>query len=74
MGTGHGIQAGIGDQQALYWFSADDVGSDDFLNVVLRYVAVPDCFRIDDDRWPMLALIEASGFIGSNSIADAMLG
>lgn len=74
MGTGQGIQAGIGDHQALHGFSADDVGGHDFFDVVLRYMAVPDGFRIDDDGWPVLALVQASGFVGANGVADAMLG
>ena len=74
MGTGHGIQAGIGNHQALYGFSADDVGSHDFLDVVLGYMAVPDCLGVHDDRWPMLALVQASGLVGPNGVADAVLG
>ena len=47
------------------------MASDDFGHVFDRDSAVPDSFRINDDGWAVLALLEAAGFFDADGAAEA---
>jgi hypothetical protein len=74
VGAVWGVQAGVGDDQPLDGFVADDVGGDDFFDVMFGDMAVPDGVGINDDGGSVLALVEASGLVGPNGVANAVLG
>jgi hypothetical protein len=42
----------------------------DLLDVTGVYLAVPHRLRIDDDHWPMLALIQAAGLVGPDLVLE----
>jgi hypothetical protein len=71
--TSCGIQTGIWQSQALYWFSSNNVRFDNFVHVGGGYAPVPDGFRIDDQVGTVLALIEATGLVGSHSFFQSAL-
>ena len=71
MGAGCGVEAAIGQYQALDRPTVYQVLSYDLVHVFRLDEAVPDGFRIDDDGRAMLALVEASGFIGPNRVLQA---
>ncbi len=70
MFTGGGIEAGVGDLQPLHRFAVEDVRLDDLVDIGQGDMSVPNGFWIDDDGRPVLALIEASGFVGADGGAD----
>lgn len=57
------VQAGIRQHQPLNWLSTHNMGLDNLIDIVQRDPAVPDGFRIDDNVWPMLALIETARLV-----------
>lgn len=59
----HSIYAGLRRHQSLDWLAAENVGLDDFVDIVQRNPPVPHCVRINHDIRTMLALVEASGLI-----------
>lgn len=61
------IEAAIGQHQALHGFAPDDVRFDDFIDVGLGNVSVPDSLGIDHKIWAVFALIEAAGLVSSYS-------
>ena len=73
MGTRRGIEAVVGKNKALNWFATDDVGRNNFLDIVVGDVAIPDLVGINDHSRAVLALVEASGLISANVIADTVL-
>jgi hypothetical protein len=62
-----GVQARVGKSQALDWLSADNVRVDDFFHIGFRYESIPDRLGINNDRWAVLALIEASREVGTDA-------
>ena len=74
VGTRGGVQAPIRNDQPMYRLAADDVRDNDFFDVILGYIAVPNGVRVDDHGCAMLALIEASRFICPNRVADMVVG
>jgi hypothetical protein len=62
--AGSRVQAPVSQLQALYWFAADYVGLDDFVDVGLGNVSVPDGVRIDHQIRAVLALIETARLVG----------
>lgn len=68
------IQAAFGQPQAFYWLAADYVGVDDFFDVGLGYVSVPDGLGIDHEVRAVLALIQTSRLIGTDFAFEAALG
>lgn len=68
------VQAFIGETEAVDWLSVDDVGFDNFVDIGLSDVSVPDCFRIDDQIRAVLALIEASGLVGADASLETAGG
>jgi hypothetical protein len=67
--AGGGVQAIVRDAEAFYGLVAQNVGLNDFLGVGHGHVAVPDCLGIDDDVRAVLALVEASGLVGTDDRA-----
>jgi hypothetical protein len=61
------IDALLCQPQSLDGLSLDNVGLDDLLDILRPHAPVPNCFRVDDDRRAMLALVETPGFIRPNS-------
>ncbi len=74
MGASGRVQAFIRNQQAFYRTSSDDVAIDDLADVGGGDASVPDGFRINDYGWPVLALIEASGLVGTDGPLNSPLG
>lgn len=61
-----GVYAFIGQPQPRDGNPVDDVRFDDFLHVRGGHAAIPNRFRINDNRRAVLALVQTSGFIGSD--------
>lgn len=59
----------IGKFQPLHWLAANNMGLDDFVDIALFHESVPDRLGIDHDRLTVLALLEASGLVGSYGVA-----
>ena len=67
------IQAGVRSPETLYRLIADDVGFDDLVYVSCANMAVPDRIGIDDYVRPMLALVQAAGFVGADGAFNPAL-
>lgn len=52
--------------QRFHWSSAKDVFVEDPLGAFAIDTGVPDVFRIDDDHWPMAALVHAPRVIDAD--------
>jgi hypothetical protein len=63
MGAGLGVEAFVGEAEALDRAACDEVLVDDFGSVFRADVAVPDALRVDDDGGAVFALIEATGLV-----------
>jgi hypothetical protein len=61
-----GVEDGVGNDQARYGCATDDVGVDDFVDILGLNAPVPDSFWVDHDRGTQFTLVEAAGFIGSH--------
>ena len=66
-----GVEAIVGDDEALDGASGDQVLTDDFRHVVDGDAAVPDGFRVDDDGGAVLALVETSSLVGADGAGKA---
>jgi len=66
MRTGGGVQAIVGNDEALDGASGDKVLTDDFRHVFDGDTAVPDSFWVDDDGRAVLALVETSSLVGAD--------
>jgi hypothetical protein len=66
-----GVEAGVGEAQPRYGATVEEMFCDDLLNVVDVDEAVPDGLGIDHDDGAVLALIEASGFVGADVMLEA---
>jgi len=73
MGASSGVQAFVGKGQSLNGTTANDVGGHDFVEVRFSHMAIPDGVGVDDDVWAMLALVEASRFVGPDDSVKVML-
>jgi hypothetical protein len=69
--TSPGVDAFFGQPQALYGLSAYEMLLYNFRCVLWPDAAIPDRFGIDDDGWPMLALIEAQRFVDPDLVAQS---
>jgi len=65
-----GVDAGVGDAQALDRASVDKVLLDDFGCVFGLDAPVPDCVGIDYDRRAMFALIKTHGLVDPDAIGE----
>ena len=61
------IEAFLCQPQPLDGLSLDHVGFDNLRDVLRLYAAIPNRFRVDDDRRAMFALVETPGFIRPDS-------
>lgn len=68
-----GVEALVGDHQSLDRLIADDVRVNDLVNIGRGNVAVPDGFRINDNRWAVLALVKTPGFVSADGAFDSAL-
>jgi len=66
MGTAFGVDALRRQTQPLDRAAADQVLFNDLRHVADLHEAVPDGFRIDDDRHAVLALVETAGLIDAD--------
>ena len=69
--TGRGVQAVVVQAEAFDRLSADDVGVNDFVDVGLGDRAIPDGVRINHDIWTVLALVQASGLVGTDAAFES---
>jgi hypothetical protein len=63
MRAAFGIDALFGDSQPFHRAAAHQVLSNNFFGVFRPYIAVPHGIRINHHRGPMLALVQAAGFV-----------
>src|SRR5579871_4220149 len=68
------VQTLVGEAQTLDRLAADDVRLDDFVDIGLGDMAVPDGVGIDHDVGPVLTLIEAAGLVGAHATFESTLG
>jgi hypothetical protein len=61
-----GVEDGVGNDQTRYRRAADDVGVDDFVDVLGLNASIPDCFGVNHDCWAQFTLVEAAGFVGAH--------
>ena len=66
-----GVEAVVGDDEALDGTAGDEVLADYFRHVFNGDTAVPDGLGVYDDGGAMFALVEASGLIGADGAAEA---
>jgi hypothetical protein len=66
-----GVEAGVSDSEAFDWLVGNDVRLHDFRDISERDMAIPYCLGIDDHGGPVLALIEASGLVGTYGCLNA---
>ena len=65
------VDAFLGDAQALDRPAMDQVLLDDLRCVFGLDSAVPDCFRINNHIWTVLALVEAERLVDAHAAGDA---
>jgi hypothetical protein len=66
-----GVEAGVGESQALDGTAVEEMLGDYLFDVFQVDEAVPDGLGIDHDDGAVLALIEATGLVGSNVVPEA---
>ena len=66
-----GVEAFVGEAEALDGAAGDKVLVDDFGGVFRADVAVPDGFRVDDDGGTVFALVEAAGLVDADARGEA---
>ena len=67
------VEAIVGQHQALDWLASYDVRLDDFVDIGLGDLSIPDGFRIHHDVRAMFALIQTAGLVGSYFALEAAL-
>jgi hypothetical protein len=65
-----GVDALVGEAQALDGTAADEMLAHDLLGILGLDVAVPDGLGIDDDGGAVLALVEAAGLVDAHAAAE----
>lgn len=70
MRAGFGVDAFVGEPQALDWPPTYQMLLDNFRRVGCLHMAVPDSLRVDDHRGPVFALIKAEGLIDPHGRAE----
>jgi hypothetical protein len=71
VGTVFGVDAGVGQTEAIDGTAVEEVLVDDLLGVAGVGETVPDGFGIDDKDGAVLTLIEASGLIDADAMLEA---
>jgi len=72
--TGRRVQAGICQAEALYRLATYDMRIDDFVDVSLGDVAVPDGVRVDHEVGAVFALVETAGLVGAYFSFESAFG
>ena len=67
MRAGGSVHAGISQAKTRHRNAAYQMRLDDLVHISGSHKAVPDRFRVDDDRRAMLALIQASRFVDADA-------
>ncbi len=65
------IQAGVDEHQAPDRLASDDMRLNDFVDVGLRDMSIPNCVGIDDEVRAMFALIETARLVGAYFALEA---
>jgi len=71
MRAAFGVDALAGYAQALDGTASEEMLGDDLLRVRWQDIAIPDSFGIDHNHGPVLALVEAAGFVDADPTAQA---
>ncbi len=71
MDAGLGVEAFVGESEALNAAPANEVLVDDFGGVVRSDVAIPDGLGVDDDGWAVFALVKAASLVDADPRAEA---
>lgn len=71
--AGLSVQAGVGQHETFNRFAAEDVRVDDFVNIGLGDMSVPNGIGVDDEVGAVLALIETSGLVSAHFAFEATL-
>jgi len=71
MRAGFAVDAFVGDTQTLDRPAMHEVFLHNLRRVFGPHASIPDRIRINHDRWPMLALIEAAGLVDAHFSAEA---
>src|SRR5581483_11437015 len=66
------VDTRVGQHQPSHRAPVANVLLNDLVGVCFADTSVPDCLGINDHGWPVLALIEASGLIGSHATAQSV--
>jgi hypothetical protein len=74
MGAGLGVDAGVGDAEALDGAAVDQVLLDDLGCVFGLHTAVPDGLGVDDDGGAVLALVKAERLVDAHAGEAGGLG
>jgi len=69
--AGLGVEAFVGEAEALDGAAGDKVLVDDFGGVFKADVAVPDGLGVDDDCPAVFALVEAAGLVDADARCEA---
>jgi hypothetical protein len=64
------VQAFLGDAQPLHWASANQVLGDNLRSVLGPHVAIPHNIGINHHHRPVLALVQAAGFVDAHATAQ----
>jgi len=62
------VDAGLSQTQPLHRTPLPQMFAHDLLHIARMHVAVPDRLRIDHHHRPVLALVQAAGLVGPNSM------
>ena len=66
-----GVDAGVGEAEALDGAAVEEVLLDDLFGVAGVGETVPDGFGIDDEDGAVLALVEAAGLVDADAMLEA---
>lgn len=66
-----GVDALIVQPQSLDRFAANQVFRDDRFGILRLYTAIPNCLRVNHNCGPVLALVQAAGFVDAHPAAQA---
>jgi hypothetical protein len=69
--AGFGVQAGVGDAEALDGAAGDEVLCDDFISIFRFDAAIPDGIGVDHDSRAVLALVKAAGLVDADAAREA---
>jgi len=71
MGAAFGVDALVCEAKPFYRSAVDQVFLHDLRGIFRLHMAIPDCFRVDDNGRTVFALVEASGLVDPDGAAEA---